>query len=47
MPGADHSVPGSVSAENYDYFISLIKDYGRYPLNLVTKAGILGFSNPG
>ena len=34
MPGADHSVPGNVSAENYDYFISLIKDYGRYPLNL-------------
>ncbi len=34
MPGADHSVPGNVSAENYDYFISLIKDCGRYPLNL-------------
>jgi hypothetical protein len=34
MPGADHSVPGNVSAENYDYLISLIKEYGKYPLNL-------------
>jgi len=34
MPGADHSVPGNVSAENYDYFINLIKEYGKYPLDL-------------
>ncbi len=34
MPSADHSVPGNVSAENYDYFVSLIKEYGKYPLNL-------------
>lgn len=34
MPGADHSVPGNVSAENYDYFISLLKQYGKYPLDL-------------
>ena len=30
MPGADHSVPGNVSTENYDYLISLIKEYGKY-----------------
>ena len=34
MPGSDHSVPGNVSVENYDYFISLIRKYGKYPLNL-------------
>jgi len=34
MPGADHSVPGNVSAENYDYLISLIKEYGKYPLKI-------------
>lgn len=34
MPGADHSVPSNVSAENYDYFINLIRKYGEYPLNL-------------
>ena len=34
MPGADHSVPGNMSAEKYDYFINLIREYGKYPLNL-------------
>jgi len=34
MPGADHSVPSNVSAENYDCFINLIREYGKYPLNL-------------
>ena len=32
MPAADHSVPGNVPAENYDFFINLIKKYGKYPL---------------
>ena len=27
MPGSDHSVPGNVPAENYDYFINLIRKY--------------------
>ncbi len=34
MPGSDHSVPNNVSAENYDYFINLISEYGNYPLQL-------------
>lgn len=34
IPMADHSVPSSVSANNYDYYISLIEKYGKYPLKL-------------
>jgi len=34
MPGSDHSVPGNISAENYDYFIRLIKKFGKYPLDI-------------
>jgi len=34
MPAADHSVPGNVSGENYDYFITLLKEYGKYPLKI-------------
>ena len=34
MPGADHSVPGNVPSENYDYFIDLIRKFGKYPINL-------------
>lgn len=32
IPGSDHSVPGNVSAGNYDYFINMIKKFGKYPL---------------
>lgn len=31
---SDHSVPGNVSAENYEYVINLVREYGRYPLRL-------------
>jgi uroporphyrinogen decarboxylase len=31
---SDHSVPSNVSAENYEYVINLVREYGRYPLNL-------------
>lgn len=34
IPSADHSVPSNVSVENYDYFINLIREYGKYPLEL-------------
>lgn len=34
MPAADHSVPGNVSGEKYDYFIKLLKEYGKYPLKI-------------
>lgn len=34
IPSADHSVPYNVSVENYDYFVSLIRQYGKYPLDL-------------
>jgi len=31
---SDHSVPSSVSGENYDYVVRLVKDYGKFPLQL-------------
>ena len=31
---SDHSVPSNVSAENYEYVISLVREYGQYPLKL-------------
>lgn len=35
MPAAaDHSVPGNVSGENYDYFVKLLNEYGKYPLKI-------------
>ena len=34
MPASDHSVPSNVPAENYDYFIKLIREYGEYPLKI-------------
>jgi uroporphyrinogen-III decarboxylase len=34
IPSADHSVPHSVSVKNYEYFLGLIREYGKYPLSL-------------
>jgi uroporphyrinogen decarboxylase len=31
---SDHSVPDSVDPKTYDYVIELVREYGRYPLNL-------------
>lgn len=31
---SDHSVPGNVSGERYDYVIDLVREYGVYPLEL-------------
>jgi len=31
---SDHSVPGNVSAESYEYVVNLVREYGRYPLDL-------------
>ncbi len=31
---SDHSVPSSVSGERYDYVVSLVREYGKYPLRL-------------
>lgn len=31
---SDHSVPSNVSAENYEYVINLVREYGQYPLKL-------------
>jgi len=31
---SDHSVPGNVSARNYEYVVNLVREYGRYPLRL-------------
>ncbi|HSR30314.1 MAG TPA: uroporphyrinogen decarboxylase family protein [Anaerolineae bacterium] len=31
---SDHSVPSNVSAENYEYVINLVREYGQYPLEL-------------
>jgi uroporphyrinogen decarboxylase len=31
---SDHSVPGNISAYNYEYVINLVRELGRYPLRL-------------
>jgi uroporphyrinogen decarboxylase len=31
---SDHSVPGDVEAATYDYFVKLVREYGKYPLQL-------------
>jgi uroporphyrinogen decarboxylase len=31
---SDHSVPSNVSGENYDYVANLVREYGKYPLDL-------------
>jgi len=31
---SDHSVPGNVSARNYEYVVNLVREFGRYPLRL-------------
>jgi hypothetical protein len=31
---SDHSVPSSISGENYEYVVKLVREYGRYPLQL-------------
>ncbi len=31
---SDHSVPGNVSAESYEYVVNLVREHGRYPLDL-------------
>jgi len=32
--GSDHSVPSNISGHNYDYVVHLVREYGRYPLQL-------------
>jgi len=31
---SDHSVPNTISAQNYDYVVKLVRQYGAYPLQL-------------
>ena len=31
---SDHSVPGNVSGENYDFVVNLVREQGAYPLQL-------------
>jgi uroporphyrinogen-III decarboxylase len=31
---SDHSVPNTVSGQNYDYAVNLVRQYGDYPLQL-------------
>jgi len=31
---SDHSVPGNISAERYEYVVNLVREYGKYPLQL-------------
>jgi uroporphyrinogen decarboxylase len=31
---SDHSVPGNVSGQNYDYVVKLVREHGKYPLRL-------------
>jgi uroporphyrinogen decarboxylase len=34
IPASDHSVAENVPIKNYDYFVSLVREYGKYPLKL-------------
>lgn len=31
---SDHSVPDNISGESYDYVVNLVREYGKYPLQL-------------
>jgi uroporphyrinogen decarboxylase len=31
---SDHSIPDTVSGQNYDYVVKLVRQYGKYPLQL-------------
>ncbi len=31
---SDHSFPGNISGGNYDYVVNLVREFGRYPLQL-------------
>ncbi|MHC4648288.1 MAG: uroporphyrinogen decarboxylase family protein [Planctomycetota bacterium] len=31
---SDHSVPGNISGHNYDYVVRLVREHGKYPLEL-------------
>ena len=31
---SDHSVPDTISGANYDYVVRLVREYGKYPLQL-------------
>jgi uroporphyrinogen-III decarboxylase len=31
---SDHSVPGDVPPASYDYVVKLVREFGRYPLQL-------------
>ena len=31
---SDHSVPGNISGQSYDYVVGLVREYGKYPLHL-------------
>jgi len=31
---SDHSVPGNISGQRYDYVVKLLRQHGKYPLNL-------------
>lgn len=35
---SDHSVSGAVSGQTYDYIVNLVREHGRYPLNLGDSA---------
>jgi uroporphyrinogen-III decarboxylase len=31
---SDHSVSSAVSGQTYDYIVKLVREYGKYPLNI-------------
>ncbi|MCW4027286.1 MAG: uroporphyrinogen decarboxylase family protein, partial [Candidatus Bathyarchaeota archaeon] len=31
---SDHSVPSNVSGQNYEYVVNVVREYGKYPLQL-------------
>ena len=38
---SDHSVTSAVSGQTYDYIVQLVREHGRYPLQLEELDGIL------
>jgi len=34
IPQSDHSVPDNVAPATYDYVVQLVREYGKYPLDL-------------
>ena len=34
IPSSDHSIPDNITVKNYEYFLSILRKYGKFPLKL-------------